>query len=318
MLIILIRLTFCSKGTKMNKQLICIIGPTGVGKTELSISLAKALNTEIISCDSRQMFREMSIGTAVPTPIQLSEVKHHFVQSISIHDYYSVYEYEVDANGLLIELFYKKDQIILSGGSGLYLDALLFGMDDIPDPDPLIREELENRFKSEGLANMLNELKMLDPQYYAEVDKHNSKRVIRGLEVCLTTGKPFSNYRIRSPRKRDFEAKIICLDRERSVLHQRINQRVDEMIEKGLVEEAKSLYPLRHLNALKTVGYRELFDAFEGNIGTDEAISLIKRNSRRYARRQITWNKKYRDSVWFDAGDVEKILAYTFELLGKE
>jgi tRNA dimethylallyltransferase len=302
----------------MNKQLICIIGPTGVGKTELSISLAKALNTEIISCDSRQMFREMSVGTAVPSATQLSEVKHHFVQSISIYDYYSVYEYELDANRLLMELFRENDQVLLSGGSGLYLDALLFGMDDIPDPDPLIREELENRFNSEGLSNMLQELEMLDPEYYAEVDKNNSKRVIRGLEVCLTTGKTFSNYRIRSPRKREFDAKIICLDRERSVLHQRINERVDEMILKGLVEEAKSLYPLRQLNALKTVGYRELFDAFDGNIGIDEAISLIKRNSRRYARRQITWNKKYQDAVWFDAGEMEKILAYTFELAGKE
>jgi len=294
----------------MTKQLICIIGPTGVGKTDISIKLAQNLSTEIVSCDSRQMFREMSIGTAVPDAKQLVQVIHHFIQTISIHDYYSVYEYELDALRCLEKLFSKNENVILTGGSGLYLDALLYGMDDIPDPDPVIRQELEERYHREGLDNIRFELKKLDPEYYDEVDKRNYKRVIRGLEVCLTTGKTFSYFRRRAHRERDFEHHIICLDRERSQLHERINTRVDKMISDGLVQEARKLYHLRNLNALKTVGYRELFEAFDGDISEETAIELIKRNSRRYARRQITWNKRYKDAVWFDAQKEEEILKH--------
>jgi len=294
----------------MIKQLICLIGPTGVGKTDISIKLAQSLNTEIVSCDSRQMFQEMSIGTAVPDVKQLDKVKHHFIQTISIHNYYSVYEYELNALSCLEKLFSTKDKVILTGGSGLYLDALLYGMDDIPDPDPIIRQELEERYQKEGLDNIRFELKKLDPEYYDEVDKRNYKRIIRGLEVCLTTGKTFSYFRRRSLRKRDFEHSIICLDRDRSILHERINSRTDQMVQDGLIDEARSLHHLKHLNALKTVGYRELFDAFDGNISEETAIELIKRNSRRYARRQITWNKRYKDAVWFNAINEEEVLSH--------
>lgn len=294
----------------MTKQLICLIGPTGVGKTDISIKLAQSLNTEILSCDSRQMFQEMRIGTAVPDENQLAQVIHHFIQTISIHDYYSVYEYELDALNCLEKLFITRDKVILTGGSGLYLDALLYGMDDIPDPDPIIRQELEERYHKEGLDGIRFELKKLDPEYYDEVDKRNYKRVIRGLEVCLTTGKTFSYFRRRSLRKRGFDHHIICLDRDRSILHERINTRVNQMISDGLIQEARNLYHLKHLNALKTVGYRELFEAFDGNIAEETAIELIKRNSRRYARRQITWNKRYKDAVWFDAVNEEEILSH--------
>lgn len=298
----------------MTKQLICLIGPTAVGKTELSIRLAKELKTEIISCDSRQIYKELIIGTATPEKWQLDSAPHHFIGSVSIHNYYSVYEYEVEVLKKLEELFKTHDQIVLSGGSGLYLDALLYGMDDIPDPDPKIRESLELRLQTEGLESLRFDLKRLDPDYYNEVDIRNPKRVMRGLEVCLTTGKPFSHYRKRSTMKRPFSHQIICLDRERATLHERINHRVDMMIDTGLLDETKLLYPNRHLNALKTVGYREIFDAYDGNISIEDAINLIKRNTRRYARRQITWNKRYKKAKWFDARDEDKIMTFAMSL----
>jgi len=302
----------------MKKQLICLIGPTAVGKTDLSIRLARELNTEIISCDSRQIYKEMRIGTAVPEPSQLKSVKHHFIASASIHDYYSVYKFELDALHRIEELFQKYDQLVLSGGSGLYLNALLFGMDDIPDPDLEIRKTLEERLEKEGLESLRFDLKRLDPEYYAEVDLRNPKRVLRGLEVCLTTGQTFSQFRIRSTQKRAFSYQILCLDRERSLLHKRINERVDLMVESGLVEEAKSLLPFQHLNALKTVGYRELFEYFEGKHSKEKAIELIKRNTRRYARRQITWNKKYKNAKWFDASEADNLIAWTNNYLDQE
>lgn len=301
----------------MKKQLICLIGPTAVGKTDLSIKLAKELNTEIISCDSRQVYKELKIGTAVPNQQQLDAVPHHFIANVSIHDYYSVFEYETGVLNKLNLLFQKYDLIVLSGGSGLYLDALLYGMDDIPDPDPEIRENLEKRFQKEGIESLRFDLKRLDPVYYDEVDIRNPKRVMRGLEVCLTTGKPFSYYRTRSTSKRPFSHKIICLNRDRGILHDRINQRVDLMIKSGLVDEATKLYPYRHLNALKTVGYRELFEAMEKNEAFEDAIELIKRNSRRYARRQITWNKRYKEAEWFDAAEGDKIIALTNNYLSE-
>ena len=302
----------------MKKQLICLIGPTAVGKTDLAIRLARELNTEIISCDSRQIYKELRIGTAVPEPSQLKSVKHHFIASASIHDYYSVYQFELDALRRAEELFQKYDQLVLSGGSGLYLNALLFGMDDIPDPDPEIRKNLEKRLEKEGLESLRFDLKRLDPEYYAEVDLRNPKRVLRGLEVCLTTGQTFSQFRIRSTQKRAFNYQILCLDRERSLLHNRINERVDLMVESGLVEEAKSLFPFQHLNALKTVGYRELFESFEGKHSQEKAIELIKRNTRRYARRQITWNKQYKDAKWFDASEAGNIIDWTKNYVDQE
>ena len=292
--------------------LLCLIGPTAVGKTDLSIALAKNLGTQIVSCDSRQMFREMTIGTAVPEPHQLASVQHHFIQHRSIHEYYSVYEYELEAVARLEEIFQEQEVVVLCGGSGLYLNALLYGMDDIPDPDPDIRRKLETRLKKDGLEPLRDELRLLDPEYYSEVDLNNPNRIIRGLEVCLTTGKKFSSFRIRSNRERNFEARIICLDRDRNDLFDRINRRVDVMVDHGLIEEARSLYPLRHLNALKTVGYRELFDYFDNLTDLETALELIRRNTRRYARRQLTWNRKYQNSLWLDAAEgdllVDKIL----------
>ncbi|MEA1878277.1 MAG: tRNA (adenosine(37)-N6)-dimethylallyltransferase MiaA [Bacteroidota bacterium] len=302
----------------MKKQLICLIGPTSVGKTEHAINLAKELNTEILSCDSRQIYKEMRIGTAVPEPSQLESVKHHFIATESIHNYYSVYQFELDALQKSAELFKKYDKLVLTGGSGLYLNALIYGMDDIPDPDPEIRRNLEIRLQKEGLESLRFDLKRLDPEYYAEVDLRNPKRVMRGLEVCLTTGQTFSHYRNRSARERPFAHKIICLDRERSSLHSRINKRVDLMVEAGLIEEVKSLFPHRHLNALKTVGYRELFEAFDGKLSIEEAIELIKRNTRRYARRQITWNKRYKKAQWFDAAEADNLIALTKDYLNQE
>jgi len=302
----------------MKKQLICLIGPTSVGKTELSIRLAKELKTEIISCDSRQIYKEMRIGTAVPELSQLQSVKHHFIASESIHNYYSVYQYELDALKKTAELFKKYDQLVLTGGSGLYLNALIYGMDDIPDPDPEIRNRLEERLEKEGLDSLRFDLKRLDPEYYAEVDLRNPKRVMRGLEVCMTTGQTFSQFRNKSAQKRPFHHSILCLDRERSSLHTRINKRVDLMIESGLINEVKTLFPYRHLNALKTVGYRELFEAFEGKQTIETAIELIKRNTRRYARRQITWNRRYKNAKWFDATQADSILTWTKNYLDQE
>ncbi|MCK5821529.1 MAG: tRNA (adenosine(37)-N6)-dimethylallyltransferase MiaA [Bacteroidales bacterium] len=302
----------------MKKKLICLIGPTAVGKTDIAIRLATELNTEIISCDSRQIYKEMRIGTAVPEPHQLESCKHHFIGSASIHDYYSVFQFELDALQKTTELFKKYDQLVLTGGSGLYLDALIYGMDDIPDPDPEIRRNLEIRLEEEGIDSLRFDLKRLDPEYYTEVDLRNPKRVMRGLEVCLTTGQTFSHFRKRSTRERPFDHQIICLDRERSSLHNRINKRVDLMIESGLINEVKSLHPHKQLNALKTVGYRELFEAFEGKQSIEEAIELIKRNTRRYARRQITWNKRYKDAEWFDANEADKLISWTKNHLHQE
>lgn len=297
------------------KKILCIIGPTAVGKTDLSMDLALELDTEIISCDSRQVYREMRIGTAVPEAQYLQKVTHHFIGSVSVEDYYSVYRYEVDALAKAEELFRKRDFIVLTGGSGLYLDAFLFGMDDIPDPDPEIRKDLEERLVVEGMESLRFELKRLDPEYYGTVDLKNPKRVMRGLEVCLSTGKTFSQFRIRSTEARSFEYQIFCLDRERAELHQRINTRVDSMMKNGLLEEVKNLYPHRHLNALKTVGYRELFDAIDGKHSFETAVELIKRNTRRYARRQLTWNKKYKDSIWLDAKYQDVILKEILDLI---
>ena len=276
-----------------SKQLIILVGPTGIGKTDMSIEVAKYFDTEIISCDSRQMFREMNIGTAVPSPSQLEAVSHHFIGNLSIHDYYNVFSYETDVLKLLEKLFEEKDHVVLAGGSGLYLDAVLFGMDDIPDPDPILREKLTKRIEAEGVAPLAEELRIIDPEYYSEVDHNNPKRVLRGLEVWHSTGKKFSSFRIRKNRSRPFTPQIINLEMDRELLYKRINRRVNLMLEMGMKQEAISLYPQRALNALNTVGYKEWFGHFDGLYPEEEALRLIKRNTRRYAKRQITWNKKY-------------------------
>ncbi len=292
------------------KTLLIIIGPTGIGKTAYSIELAKNQDTEIISCDSRQMFREMRIGTAVPSFEELNAIPHHFIGNLSIHDYYNVYQYETEVLKLLDSLYRKKDLLILTGGSGLYLDAILFGMDDIPNPDIAIREKLTKRIKDEGVGPLAEELKVIDPAYYAEVDKFNPKRVLRGLEVWYSTGKKFSSFRVKTNRPRSFTPLIVNLQMEREDLYSRINKRVNIMIESGMKEEALSLYPMRQLNALNTVGYKEWFGHFDGQYNEEEAIRLIKRNTRHYAKRQITWNKKYDIKLNTSPESTAEILKY--------
>lgn len=292
----------------MLPTLLIIAGPTASGKTDISIRLAQYWKTEIISCDSRQMYREMSIGTAKPDMDQLNKIPHHLIGNLSIHDYYSAFRFEQEVTDLLKNLFLQHSLVIMTGGTGLYMDAIINGIDDIPDPDPEIRAILKQRYDTEGLGNLLSELSQLDPAFYAKVDKNNPARVMRGLEVCLTTGRPFSSYRIKQAVNRDFDIIIIGLELPREELYERINLRVDQMIEKGLVEEAKSLYPLRHLNGLNTVGYRELFEMFDGNIDLEEAIRLIKRNTRHYAKRQITWNNRYPQMKYFHPDAYDEII----------
>ena len=276
-----------------NNILLVVTGPTGIGKTGISIDLARNWDTEIISCDSRQMYREMKIGTAIPSIEQLNAVRHHFIGNLSIHDYYNVYQYETETLELLQTLFKKRNIVILTGGSGLYLDAVLYGMDDIPDADPGVREDLTKRIEDEGVSKLADELKEIDPEYYAEIDRYNPKRILRGLETWYSTGKKFSSFRIRNTGSRPFRPIIINLIMERDKLYDRINKRVDAMVASGLKEEARSLFPHRGLNALNTVGYKEWFDHFEDKYGENEAVRLIKRNTRHYAKRQITWNRKY-------------------------
>ncbi len=296
--------------SKSNKYLLIIVGPTGIGKTDLSILLARHWKTEIISCDSRQIYREMKIGTAVPEAKQLLSVPHHFIGNLSIHDYYNAFNYETDVLSLLEELYKNRDLLIVAGGSGLYLDAVLYGMDDIPDPDPILREQLTQRIEKDGVNAMAEELKTIDPKYYNEVDINNPKRVLRGLEVWYSTGKKFSSFRIRKNDPRPFTPIIINLEMEREDLYSRINLRVDMMIEAGLIEEAQALYQYKNLNALNTVGYKELFEHFDGKYPKEEAIRLIKRNSRHYAKRQITWNKKYKGMFNAHPKDVGGIIKW--------
>ncbi len=287
--------------------LLIIAGPTASGKTDVSIKLAQHWKTEIISCDSRQMYREMSIGTAKPNPEQLATVPHHLIDNLSIHDYYSAFQFEQDALELLRTLFLKHQIVIMTGGTGLYMDAIINGIDDIPDPDPEIRLMLKQRYESEGLDLLLSEISQLDPEYYAKVDKKNPARVLRGLEVCLTTGKPFSSFRIKQPVKRDFDIILTGLELPRETLYERIDRRVDIMIANGLVKEAEQLYPMRNLNGLNTVGYREIFEMMDGNFDLTEAIRLIKRNTRHYAKRQITWNNRYPAMKYFNPENFEDL-----------
>ena len=294
----------------MKKILTVLLGPTGVGKTEISIEIAERAGTGIISADSRQFYREMKIGTAVPSDEQLKRVKHHFIQFLSVQEYYSASLYERDVLNLLPQLFINNNQAILAGGSGMYIDSVCSGIDDIPDVDPAVREKYTSLYMEEGLEGLRVALKILDPDHYTRVDLRNHKRIIRALEICETTGKPYSSFLKKEKRERDFRIVKIGLNRNRDDLYNRINIRVDQMIKDGLENEARKLYHLRHLNALNTVGYRELFDYFDGIITLDKAIELIKRNSRRYAKRQLTWWGKDKSIVWFEAEDREGIFRY--------
>ncbi len=289
-------------------QLIVIIGATASGKTNLGIRLAKHFGTDIISSDSRQFYKEMSIGTAKPTEDELNTAKHHFINHLSIHNDYSVGNYEKDAIALIENLFQTKDKLILLGGSGLFINAVLYGLDDFPRVSQIVKDKYISLLNQNGIAFLQEELKEKDPKYYEEVDVQNPHRLIRALSVIEVGGKPFSNYRNQSPKKRNFEPIIIYLDWEREFLYYRINRRVDMMMEEGLLEEALQLYPFRHLNALQTVGYQELFDYFDKKSTLDEAIGLIKRNSRRYAKRQMTWFRKIDNKHSFKPDKVDEII----------
>lgn len=282
------------------KTLITVIGPTAIGKTALAIQLAKFFDTEILSSDSRQFYKEMRIGTAVPEDDELQSVKHHFIQHLSIHDNYSVGDFEMHATACLNHLFSVKDVVIMAGGSGLYNKAVIEGLDNFPKVDAEIREGLNQLLHSHGIEALQLKLQALDPDYYTVVDLNNPHRLIRALEVCLGTGKPYSTFLNQQKRQRDFNTIKIGLTAERELIYDRINRRVDIMMANGLLEEARSLFPYRHLNALQTVGYKELFEYFAGNTTLEFAVSEIKKNTRRFAKRQLTWMRKEEDIVWFD------------------
>ncbi|WP_321515431.1 tRNA (adenosine(37)-N6)-dimethylallyltransferase MiaA [Marinifilum fragile] len=299
----------------MPKTLIVILGPTGVGKTDLSINIAKHFNTEISSSDSRQVYREMRIGTAVPEPEQLEAVKHHFIHTHSIHDYFSSWECEKQTLALLEDLLQEKDQVLLVGGSMMYIDAVCNGIDEIPTIDPELRKEVFEKYEKEGLEYMRMQLKQLDPVFYNQVDLKNAKRVIHAVEICLMAGKPYSELRTNSRKQRDFDIIKIGLNRDREELYDRINRRVDIMIEEGLIEEAKSVFEYRHYNSLNTVGYKELFEHFEDKISLEKAIELIKRNSRRYAKRQLSWFRRDDEIQWFHPDQEKEIIEYLDKII---
>jgi tRNA dimethylallyltransferase len=291
------------------RYLLIISGPTGVGKTSLTIQLAQSLETEILSADSRQFYKEMLIGTARPGEKELRLVRHHFTGHISIHDEYNASRFESEALNLLSKLFIDHQVVILTGGSGLYINAVRHGIDDLPDPDSTLREELKTIYLKEGIESLRSKLRLLDPVYYSEVDIANPKRLLRALEVCINMGRPYSELRKKKPKARDFEVIMIGLTREKEELYRRINERVDHMMVNGFLEEVKSLIPYRHLNALNTVGYRELFSYFDGTVSLESAIENIKTHSRRYAKRQMTWFRKEKDMTWFHPDD-NKILDF--------
>jgi tRNA dimethylallyltransferase len=292
------------------KRLIIIAGPTGVGKTSAAIELAKLLKTEIINADSRQVYKEMIIGTAVPTAKELGEVKHHFVSHRSIHEKYNASQFEQDVIAFLDNWFTDHDWIIMAGGSGMYIDAVCYGIDDLPDIDPLIRKKIHQNFAEIGLEGIRLKLKEVDPLYYQKVDLNNPQRIMKALEVSEMTGRSYSSFLTGQPKARKFEIVKIGLDLPRNELHDRINTRVDQMILSGLLQEAESLYPFRRLNALNTVGYKELFAYLENQSTLVEAIEKIKGHSRQYARRQLTWFRRDPTLHWFQPSSLPEIFAY--------
>ena len=295
----------------MAKTLISIVGPTGIGKTALSIKLATHFNTEIISSDSRQFFKEMTIGTAVPSEEELNSAKHHFIQHISINDTYNVGQFEKDAIQQLEQLFIKHDVIIMVGGSALYSNAVINGLDEFPEVSKSVRENLNNKLQTDGIESLQEELKILDKKSYETIAIDNPQRLIRALEISIGTGKPYSNFLSNPKRKRFFKTINIGVNADREIIYNRINQRVDIMVQNGLINEAKSLLDFKDLNALNTVGYKELFKYFEDEWALDFAISEIKKNTRRFAKRQLTWYRKDKSIKWFDYQiNVNEVIEY--------
>ena len=299
----------------MSHTLIVLIGPTGVGKTELSLSIAEHFGTCIVSSDSRQLYADLKIGTAAPTPEQLARVKHHFVGTLQLTDYYSAAQYEAEVMSKLEKLFQKNDVVVLTGGSMMYVDAICKGIDDIPTVDKDTRELMMQKYEMEGLEKLCAELKLLDPKYYQIVDLKNPKRVIHALEICYMTGKTYTSFRTQNTKKRPFRIIKIGLTREREELYNRINRRVDEMMKDGLLEEARSVYAYKHLNSLNTVGYKEMFQYMDGEWTLDFAIEKIKQNSRIYSRKQMTWFKRDKDITWFHPDQQKEIMNHINNLL---
>jgi tRNA dimethylallyltransferase len=301
----------------MTSTLIVITGPTGVGKSEVSMRIARYFNTEIISADSRQMFREMKTGTAAPGVTDMNQINHHFVGSLTIRDPYNAGKFEMEVVLLLENLFRTYPLVLMTGGSMLYIDAVCKGIDDLPAVDPEIRKNLTEKFETEGIESLRFDLKKLDPVYYRQVDLHNPKRLLHALEMCIMSGKPYSELRTRTHKKRPFHIVKIGLTADRQVLYERINRRVDQMIASGLEDEVRNLLHFRLENALNTVGYREWFDYFDGKISKEAVVEKIKSNSRRYARKQMTWFRKDPDISWFDISETEKIIPFIEETLSK-
>lgn len=309
-------------GLKTMKYLITIVGPTAIGKTALSIALAQRFKCEIVSCDSRQFFKEMTIGTAVPNQEELSSAKHHFIQNKSIFENYTVGDYEKEALTKIEELFQNNDFVILIGGSGLYVDAILKGFDEFPEIDPKVRSEVNSNYEKLGIEYLQEQLKNLDPDYYQKITLENPQtlqnpqRMMRFVEVCIGAKKPYSSFLNQKKNNRNFTPILIGLDANREIIYSRINQRVDIMMNEGLLDEAKALYPNKALNALQTVGYRELFSYFDGDFTLPFAIEEIKKNTRRFSKRQLTWFKRNENTKWFDyATDRKEIISYIESLL---
>lgn len=287
-----------------------IAGPTGVGKTRVSLETARHFGTEILSADSRQMYREMRIGTAVPSMEELALVRHHFIGNLSISDYYNASRYEEEAIALLNRLFRRSPVVVLTGGSMLYVDAVCNGIDDLPTVDPLIRDQLLRQYHREGIGSLRELVRQLDPEYYRTVDPDNPKRLLHALEICMMTGKPYSSFLKREKKQRSFRILKCGLNMDRKSLYERINRRVDEMVAAGLEEEARGLLPFRSLNALNTVGYREWFSFFDGACTREETIAQIKSNTRRYARKQLTWFRRDQAITWFHPDETEKLITF--------